>query len=106
MQLTTLDLIYSDYSWTELRRDDPRRTGRPDNVLFNRREGQEVLAFLAHNFPAPEDAHRAEWAIRHQVPSRLHSRRQVHEWLTLNWEFVRNVCQGRSSAGLLRSTRI
>ena len=93
MALTKLDLIYEDYAWTELRQDDPKRSGRPDNVLFNRRDGHEVLAFLAHNFPAPQDAHKAEWALRHQVPARLHSRRQVHQWLTLNWAFILNVCQ-------------
>jgi hypothetical protein len=95
MQLTKLDLIYRDYAWTELRREDPKRTGRPDNVLFNRREGQEVLAFLAHNFGSLEDARKAEWALRHQVPARLYSRRQVHDWLVLNWAFVLNVCQAR-----------
>jgi LPS sulfotransferase NodH len=91
MQCTKHDLMYSDYAWTELRADDLKRTGRPDNVLFNRRDGQEVLAFLAHNFPDPADAQRAEWALRHQVPARLHSRREVHQWLTLNWAFVLNV---------------
>jgi len=94
MQLKKNDLIYGDYAWAELRADDPRRIGRPDNVLFNRREGHEVLAFLAHNFSTLEDAHRAERALRHRVPAYLHSRRQVYEWLTLNWAFL-NVCHAR-----------
>ena len=95
MQLTKHDLIYSDYSWTELRREDARRTGRPDNVLFNRHDGHEMIAFLAHNFPDAQDAQRAEWAIRHHVPARLHSRKQVHDWLQLNWAFVLSVCESR-----------
>jgi hypothetical protein len=95
MQLTQHDLVYSDYCWTELRCDDPKRSGRPDHVLFNRHEGHEVLGFLAHNFATLEDARKAEWALRHQVPARLHSRKQVYEWLTLNWAFVLNVCHPR-----------
>jgi hypothetical protein len=95
MRMKKHDLIYQDYAWNALRPGDPRTTGRADNVLFNRREGHEVLAFLEHNFPAPEDAQRAEWALRHQVPLRLHSRRQVHDWLTLNWAYVLNVCHAR-----------
>ena len=92
MQLKKHDLIYSDYAWTELKPEDPRCTGRPDNVLFNRREGREVLAFLAHNFSTLEDARRAERALRHRVPVRQHSRKQVHDWLALNWAFL-HVCQ-------------
>ncbi|GAB3668364.1 hypothetical protein [Ramlibacter alkalitolerans] len=95
MQLTQHDLIYDDYSWADLRRDDPKRTGRPDHVLFNRRDGREMVAFLACNFPDAEDAQRAEWAIRHHVPGRLHSRKEVRDWLKLNWAFIRNVCQAR-----------
>jgi len=95
MHLKKHDLIYDDYSWTELRQGDPKRTGLPDHVLFNRRDGAEVLAFLAHNYATLEDAHKAEWALRHQVPQRLHSRKEVHAWLTLNWAFIVNVCQCR-----------
>lgn len=95
VQLTKEDLIYSDYSWTEGAREDPKRTVRPDHGLFNRRDGREVLAFLSHNYASAEDAHMAEWALRHQVPARLYSRKQVHEWLSLNWEFIRNVCHVR-----------
>jgi hypothetical protein len=41
--LSRQDLKF-DYQWSAIPPDDARVTGAPDNLLLNRREGQEVLA--------------------------------------------------------------
>jgi hypothetical protein len=81
-------MVFNDYSWTALRDDDPKKTGVPDNVLLNRREGYEVLAFVQRNFPNVSDAQKAERAIRNRVPANLHSRAHIKDWLTRNWMFI------------------
>ena len=40
------DDLQFDYQWSAIPPDDARLTGKPDDVLLNRREGYEVLAFL------------------------------------------------------------
>lgn len=83
------DLQYPDYTWTTSGDDDPRRTGSPDNVLLNRKEGYEVLPFLNrlakdHKW-SKTDALKAEWLIREHVPSSLRHRDNITKWLKDNW---------------------
>ncbi|PLP96645.1 hypothetical protein [Cupriavidus pauculus] len=82
------------YSWTAIRGDDPRLTGKPDDVLLNRHEGYEVLPFInsfcsRHNFGGAQatKAHalKAERLIRNQLPSNIRSRQHVSEWLVKYW---------------------
>jgi hypothetical protein len=88
MPFSRNDMVFKDYSWTVLGDDDPKRTGHPDNVLLNRREGYEVLAFLQRNYPNVPDAQKAERAIRNSVPVTIHSRALIKDWLTRNWLFI------------------
>lgn len=88
MPITRRDLVYQDYSWTALREDDPKKTGHPDNVLLNRGEGYEVLAFLQRNCASVADAQKAERAIRTRVPGNIRSRAGIFDWLNRNWQFL------------------
>lgn len=91
--VTRSDLVYA-YSWTALRGDDPRLTGRPDDVLLNRGEGYEVLAFInsfctRHNFAFPvtkRDALKVERLIHDHLPGSVRSRKNVDAWLVDNWK--------------------
>lgn len=87
------------YSWSAIRGDDPRLTGKPDDMLLNRHEGYEVLAYInsfcsRHNWtPGPYatkvDALKVERLIRNQLPSNIRSRKNVDEWLVKHWSVYR-----------------
>jgi hypothetical protein len=86
--ITESDLLYTDYSWTAISGDDPRKTGEPDNTLLNRREGYEVFYFINRfceiNDLNAKEARRIEMLIRQKVPSNLHSRKNIYKWLVDN----------------------
>ncbi|AOY94322.1 hypothetical protein BKK79_20340 [Cupriavidus sp. USMAA2-4] len=93
--ITRSDLQY-EYSWTPVNGDNPKLTGKPDDVLLNRKEGYEVLAFLVHFCRSWNDADgkpltrahalKAERLIHLHLPSDVRSRMDVSEWLADNWE--------------------
>jgi hypothetical protein len=82
------------YSWTASGHDNPRLTGSPDAVLFNRREGYEVLDFInrfcaAHNVGGlplnKTHALKAERMLQ-KVPGTVRSHANVTKWLLENWQ--------------------
>lgn len=82
--LTRSELQY-DYQWSAIPPDDARATGAPDNVLLNRREGYEVLAFLNRTSASRDGALKAERLIRNHLPGDVRSRANVLTWLQANW---------------------
>lgn len=84
------DLTYKDYSWTVYENDDPEVTGEPDNTLLNRKEGYEILYFINkfcenHGLKSKSSATKVESMIRSHVPSRIHSQKEIDEWIVKNW---------------------
>lgn len=63
------------YEWSAIPPDDARVTGKPDDVLLNRREGYEVLAFLNATSAHKGGALKAERLIR--TPAWQRSRSQA-----------------------------
>jgi hypothetical protein len=82
--LSKNDLQFN-YQWSAIPPDDARVTGSPDNVLLNRREGYEVLAFLNKTSASKDGALKAERLIQNNLPGDLRSRRNVLDWLIANW---------------------
>ena len=97
--VTSGDLQYR-YSWSaSAQHDNPLLRGHPDRDLLNRSEGYEVLAFLnafassTHHGDTKakfgkREALKAERALHSLVPSNIHSRARIMEWLRTNWTTV------------------
>lgn len=84
------DLYYTDYKWTAYGGDDPKITGKPDNTLFNRHEGYEVLYLInsfseKHAFKQKEYGTKIEKMIRNELPSDIRGQEKVVSWIENNW---------------------
>lgn len=89
--ITKSDLFYSDYSWTAIPGDSPRVSGEPDSTLLSRKEGYEVLYFInklcdAFGLKQKASATKIEKMIRNEVPSDLHSQKNIKDWIDKNWK--------------------
>ena len=79
-----------DYVWIEIEPDNPRVTGIPNTTLLNRRDGNEVLAFI-NNFSTFNDWKKKEFALKAErlihkyLPEHIRSHVEVHKWLVDNW---------------------
>ncbi|MDQ2178856.1 hypothetical protein [Marinifilum sp. D714] len=84
------DLVYTDYSWTVYRDDNPKITGNPDNTLLNRKEGYEVLYFInkfadIYSLKNKSSANKIEKMIREDVPTSIRSQDKIKDWIKNNW---------------------
>ena len=87
--LTKNDLEYT-YSWSVISGDDPKISGAPDNTLFNRHEGYEVLYLInkfaqIHNLTKELSGLKLEKMIKNHLPSNIRSQINVKKWLEENW---------------------
>ena len=85
------DMYYNDYTWSAYPNDDPRITGEPDNTLFNKHQGYEVLYLInklatSWSIRTIHECRMIETLIRTQLPSNIRSQENVKEWIKLNWK--------------------
>lgn len=90
MAFTRSDLLNDDYKWTTGKEDDSMLQGKPDNSLFNKREGYEVLYMInsfrfAGNSPSVLQGQKIEKMIRH-LPGTARSKEDVRRWIIDNWK--------------------
>lgn len=84
------DLKYSDYSWTAVTGDDPKKT-KEDADRFSRKEGYEVLTLL--NSLKGKDGQDlsvrtrqvCEWMIHEKLPSNIQGRAKVTTWIAQSY---------------------
>lgn len=89
-KITKADLIYTDYSWTAVEGDNPRKKAE-DADRFSRHEGYEVISLL--NSLSGEDntdlsiktRQICEWMIHEKLPSTTQSRSKVITWIANNY---------------------
>ena len=86
------DLVYQDYNWTAYSDGDPKVMGRPDNTLFNRIEGNEVLYFInkmaqIHSLTLKSDGEKMELMIHNHLPEEMKSQDNVKNWVMKNWKY-------------------
>jgi hypothetical protein len=84
------DLQYT-YSWNAIDGDNPKISGEPDNTLFNRHEGYEVLYLVnklsqIFNFKQKTSGLKLEKMIKNYLPSDTRSQINVKKWLVDNWD--------------------
>ena len=89
------NMIYKDYNWTtKYDKKDPRIKGEPDETIFSRREGKEMLYFInkcagkwgwSHDNFAKK---RLEKIIREIVPLSIQSQIEVYNWIQENCQTI------------------
>ncbi|WP_447747756.1 hypothetical protein [Pseudomonas nicosulfuronedens] len=89
-KITQSDLKYSDYSWTAVPGDDPKKT-KEDADRFSRKEGYEVLSLL-NSLKTKEGNELSlhvlqvcEWMIHEHLPSNVQGRGKVTSWIGGNY---------------------
>lgn len=87
------DLKYTDYSWTAVTGDNPKKTAE-DADRFSRHEGYEVL-YLLNSLKGAEGTDLAlrtrqicEWMIHEKLPSTTQGRAKVIKWIVDNYEVL------------------
>lgn len=86
------NLFYSDYKWTSYTPNDPRICGRPDDTLFNKDEGNEVV-YLVNKLMALWDyrfsntGNKMEKLIHDKLPVEITKQEEVQHWLKSNLKF-------------------
>lgn len=88
MTVIARENLQYQYSWAAIPPDDQRKTGNPDSVLLNRREGYEVLYFLNRICTNLPQALKAERLIQTRLPGDVRSRANVLDWLIRNWDML------------------
>lgn len=83
-------MVYTDYSWTAIKGDDPRISGKPDSTMFNRHEGYEVLYLInalvkEWNLSQKSSGQKMEKMIRLKLPANIRSQENVRIWIKNNW---------------------
>lgn len=78
-------MLQQKYSWESLSGDGPRDQ-KKDAVMFNRREGYEVVPMIQKvvdhfDFQAESDVNKVEDAITNELPGNVRSRENVFNWL-------------------------
>ncbi|MDB5227427.1 MAG: hypothetical protein JWN78_1620 [Bacteroidota bacterium] len=91
MSFLQSDLLFTGYSATAIKGDDPRVSGEPDNTLLSRHEIYEVVYFINKlmtqlRLTDKTDGQKIERMIHKGVPKELHSQAHVREWIIKNWQ--------------------
>ena len=86
------NLHYSDYKWTSYLQHDPRVNGKPDDTLFNKEEGNEVV-YLINRLMALWDyrfsntGNKMEKLIHDELPADISKQEDVQTWLKSHLKF-------------------
>jgi hypothetical protein len=73
------------YEWTAGKGDD-KKSVKHDAVMFNRRQGYEVVRMIqkicnAKGYDSPEDVKRVAHVIATELPGNVRSQKNVQAWL-------------------------
>lgn len=78
------------YTWQASEKDDPHKI-KMDAVMFNRKEGYEVIPMIqkvvdTFGFASVDDVKRVEAVIANELPGSVRSRKNVYNWLVQYFE--------------------
>lgn len=79
------DMTAIDYAWSHESNDNPHKK-HLDKFFLNRTEGYEVLDFInqyaeENGLIDKRDARKVELLIHQEVPTHIHNREKIKEWL-------------------------
>lgn len=83
------NLFYNDYKWTEYSNKDAHVHGKPDDTVFNRKEGYEVLYLINKmmelwDYRLSDSGVKIEKLIHDQLPSEIKTQADVVQWVQQN----------------------
>lgn len=83
------NLHYSDYKWTSYVQNDPRVNGRPDDTVFNKEEGNEMVylinrLMIVWDYRFSNTGNKMEKLIR---PAEITKQEDIQAWLKDNLKF-------------------
>jgi hypothetical protein len=86
------NLHYADYKWTSYAVNDPHVNGKPDDTLFNKEEGNEVVylinkLMILWDYRFSNTGNKMEKLIHDKMPADVVSQNGVLTWLKENIKF-------------------
>ncbi|MEO3403050.1 hypothetical protein AAFN85_04050 [Mucilaginibacter sp. CAU 1740] len=86
------NLHYTDYKWNAYLYNDPRVTGKPDDTVFTKDEGNEVIylinkLMLMWDYRFANTGNKMEKLIHDKLPAEITRQDEVQEWLKVNLKF-------------------
>jgi hypothetical protein len=86
------NLFYNDYTWTANAPNDPRTSGKPDETLFNRTEGNEVVylinkLMMLWDYRFSNTGNKMEKLIHDKMPADITTQAGVQRWIKENIKF-------------------
>ena len=86
------NLYYKDYSWTIYPKNDPKISGKPDDTLFDRNEGYEVVylinkLMMIWSYRFVNTGNKIEKLIHDKLPSDQNTQEEVKDWIEQNLKF-------------------
>jgi hypothetical protein len=86
------NLYYKDYEWTLYAKNDPKVNGKPDNTIFSRNEGNEVIYLINKlmviwSYRFVNTGNKIEKLIHDKMPSELTNQEEVQNWVEQNLRF-------------------
>jgi hypothetical protein len=86
------NLYYKDYSWTNYPKNNPKIDGKPDDTLFDKNEGYEVVylinkLMMLWNYRFVNTGNKIEKLIHDKLPSDQNKQEEVKDWIEQNLKF-------------------
>jgi len=86
------NLFYKDYNWTTYSSKDPKVFGKPDNTIFNPKEGNEVVylinkLMILWDYRFSNTGNKIEKLIHDSLPADIHTQEEVQNWIKDNLKF-------------------
>ena len=86
------NLHYSDYKWTAYIQHDPHVNGKPDDTIFNKEEGNEVVYLINKlmsmwDYRFSNTGNKMEKLIHDKLPPEITKQEEVQNWLKSNLKF-------------------
>jgi hypothetical protein len=86
MPYSKTDMYYQSYKWSVYATVDPKISGRPNNVVFNREQGYEVLYMINYlltelNVDSKSIGQRIEKFIKTDLPYNQSTQKEVESWI-------------------------
>jgi len=89
------NLHYADYKWTAYIQHDPRVNGKPDDTLFDKEEGNEVVylinkLMIMWDYRFSNTGNKMEKLIHDQLPADIVKQDQVQDWIKDHLQFSKS----------------
>lgn len=75
-----------DYSWHQYEKESPKISGKPDDTIFNKSDGEQVLYLLNYfNFNNITEFLKAEKMLKYNLPQFIRTQHEAEKWIIHNW---------------------